>query len=89
VTARTGLFAWIERVSGNLVIATRTVDSNLEADFTVLITDALPAAPAIADTYNIQLDRVGNHLHATVHQAKAVVAEAEDRHSGAATSGLR
>jgi hypothetical protein len=75
--ARTGLFAWIERVSGNLVIATRTVDSNLESDFTVLITDALPAAPAIADTYSIQLDRVGNHLHATVHQGKAVVAEAE------------
>lgn len=75
--SRTGLFAWIERVSGNLVIATRTVDSEDELDFTSIATDALPAAPAIADTYNIQLDRVGNHLHATVYQSKAVVAEVE------------
>jgi hypothetical protein len=75
--SRMGLFAWIERVSGNLVIATRVVDSDDEADFTSIATDALPAAPAIGDTYNVRLDRVGNHLHATVFQSKSVVAEVE------------
>jgi hypothetical protein len=75
-TARTGLFAWIT-AAGNLEIATRTVDSEDEADFTIIATDALPAPPAFGDDYNLQFERIANHLHATVHQGKAVVAEVE------------
>jgi hypothetical protein len=75
-TGRTGLFAWIT-AAGNLEIATRTVDSEDEADFTVIATDALPAAPVFGDTYNLWFERVGNHLHAVVHQDKSIVAEVE------------
>jgi hypothetical protein len=75
-TARTGLFAWIT-AAGDLEIATRTVDSEDEADFTIIATDPLPAAPVFGDDYNLWFERVGNHLHAIVHQGKAVVAEAE------------
>jgi hypothetical protein len=41
------------RPAGNLEIATRTVDSDDDADFTIIATDPLPAAPANGDTYNL------------------------------------
>jgi hypothetical protein len=75
-TGRTGLFAWITQ-AGNLEIATRTVDSDDDADFTIIATDPLPAVPANGDTYNVHFERVGNHLHATVFQSKSVIAECE------------
>jgi hypothetical protein len=75
-TGRIGLFAWITQ-AGNLEIAVRTVDTDDDADFTIIATDALPGVPANGDTYNVHFERVGNHLHATVFQSKSVVAECE------------
>jgi hypothetical protein len=74
--ARIGLFAWITQ-AGNLEIAVRTVDTDDDADFTIIATDPLPGVPAFGDTYNVHLERIGNHLHATVFQSKSVIAECE------------
>jgi hypothetical protein len=74
--ARIGLFAWITQ-AGNLEIAVRTVDTDDDADFTIIATDPLPGVPASGDTYNVHFERVKNHLHATVFQSKSVVAECE------------
>jgi hypothetical protein len=72
---RKGLFAYITRSDGVLHVAWRDTDTNNEADFHDIATDTLPALPGIGDTYNIQLEKVGNELWATVFQSKAVVAE--------------
>jgi hypothetical protein len=72
---RKGLFAYITRSDGVLHLAWRDVDTGVDTDFHDIATDTLPALPGAGDTYNIQLEKVGNDLNATVFQSKAVVAE--------------
>jgi hypothetical protein len=72
---RKGLFAYITRADGVVHLAWRDVDTGSDTDFHDIATDTLPALPGAGDTYNIQLEKVGNDLNVTVFQSKAVVAE--------------
>jgi hypothetical protein len=72
---RKGLFAYITRADGVVHLAWRDVDTGSDADFHDIATDTLPALPGAGDTYNIQLEKVGNDLNVTVFQSMAVVAE--------------